>query len=79
MLEVLYAAALRASELCKLNWEDVDLARREVRVLHGKGSRPVQLFGSFPKYPTCGLNFAGFMGSFRTCTFYLHYIGNFHQ
>ena len=39
MLEVLYAASLRVSELCNLNWEDVDLARREVRVLHGKGNK----------------------------------------
>jgi integrase/recombinase XerD len=38
LLEVPYAAALRVSELCNLNWEDIDLARREVRVL-GKGNK----------------------------------------
>jgi site-specific recombinase XerD len=39
LLEVLYAAALRVSELCNLNWEDIDFAKRELRVLHGKGNK----------------------------------------
>jgi len=38
MLEVLYSAALRVSELCGLNWADVDWNKREVTVL-GKGNR----------------------------------------
>ena len=41
MLEVLYSAALRVSELVGLNWEDIDLAKREVRVL-GKGKKERQ-------------------------------------
>ncbi len=39
LLEVLYAAALRVSELVNLNWEDIDFAKRELRVLHGKGNK----------------------------------------
>ena len=39
LIEVLYAAALRVSEACNLNWQDVDFARREVHVLHGKGNK----------------------------------------
>ena len=38
MLEVLYSAALRVSELVGLNWEDIDWQAREVRVL-GKGNK----------------------------------------
>jgi integrase/recombinase XerC len=38
MLEVLYSAALRVSELVGLDWQDIDWAAREVRVL-GKGNR----------------------------------------
>jgi site-specific recombinase XerD len=38
MLEVLYSAALRVSELCGLNWEDIDWNKREVKVL-GKGNK----------------------------------------
>lgn len=38
MLEVLYSAALRVSELCGLNWQDIDWNKREVTVL-GKGNR----------------------------------------
>lgn len=38
MLEVLYSAALRVSELVGLNWEDIDWRAREARVL-GKGSK----------------------------------------
>jgi integrase/recombinase XerC len=41
MLEVLYSCALRVSELVGLNWEDIDLAKREVRVL-GKGKKERQ-------------------------------------
>lgn len=38
ILELLYAAGLRVSELCGLDMDDVDLARRTVRVM-GKGSK----------------------------------------
>jgi site-specific recombinase XerD len=38
MLEVLYSAALRVSELVGLEWQDIDWAAREVRVI-GKGNR----------------------------------------
>ena len=38
MLEVLYSAALRVSELTGLNWEDVNWNAREIRVL-GKGNK----------------------------------------
>jgi integrase/recombinase XerC len=38
VLELLYAAALRVSELCGLDIDDLDLARRTVRVL-GKGRK----------------------------------------
>ena len=38
MLEVLYSAALRVSELCGLNWQDIDWNKREVTVL-GKGNK----------------------------------------
>ncbi len=38
MLEVLYSAALRVSELVGLDWQDIDYAKREVRVL-GKGKK----------------------------------------
>ena len=36
---MLYAGALRVSEACNLNWENIDFAKREVRVLHGKGNK----------------------------------------
>jgi site-specific recombinase XerD len=39
LLEVLYSAALRVSEVCNLNWQDIDIAKRELRVLHGKGNK----------------------------------------
>lgn len=39
LLETLYAAALRVSELCNLNWQDIDFARRELHVLCGKGNK----------------------------------------
>jgi site-specific recombinase XerD len=39
LLEVLYSAALRVSEACNLNWQDIDFAKRELRVLHGKGNK----------------------------------------
>ena len=39
LLEVLYAGALRVSEACNLNWENIDFAKRELRVLHGKGNK----------------------------------------
>jgi len=39
LFEVLYSAALRVSEVCNLNWEDIDVAKRELRVLHGKGNK----------------------------------------
>lgn len=38
MLEVLYVAALRVSELCGLNWADINWTRREVTVT-GKGNK----------------------------------------
>jgi len=38
MLETLYSAALRVSELCGLNWADIDWNKREVKVL-GKGNK----------------------------------------
>jgi site-specific recombinase XerD len=38
MLEVLYAAALRVSELCGMNWQDLNFAKREVTVT-GKGNK----------------------------------------
>ena len=38
MLETLYSAALRVSELCGMNWQDIDWAKRELRVL-GKGNK----------------------------------------
>jgi integrase/recombinase XerC len=38
ILELLYGSALRVSELCGLDLDDVDLARRVVRVM-GKGAR----------------------------------------
>jgi integrase/recombinase XerC len=38
MLETLYSAALRVSELCGANWQDVDWNKREIRVL-GKGNK----------------------------------------
>jgi integrase/recombinase XerC len=38
MLEVLYAAALRVSELCGMNWQDINWNRREVTVT-GKGNK----------------------------------------
>jgi integrase/recombinase XerC len=38
MLETLYSAALRVSELCGMNWQDVDWNKREVKVL-GKGNK----------------------------------------
>ena len=41
MLEVLYSAALRVSELVAIDWEDIDLAKREVGVL-GKGKKERQ-------------------------------------
>jgi len=39
ILETLYAGALRVSEVCNLNWDDIDFAKRELRVLHGKGNK----------------------------------------
>ena len=38
MLEILYSAALRVSELVGLNWQDVNWSGREVHVL-GKGNK----------------------------------------
>jgi len=38
MLETLYSAALRVSELCGMNWQDIDWNKREVRVV-GKGNK----------------------------------------
>ena len=38
MLETLYSAALRVSELCGMDWQDIDWNKREVKVL-GKGNR----------------------------------------
>jgi integrase/recombinase XerC len=38
MLEVLYSAGLRVSELTGMNWQDVNYAKREVTVL-GKGNK----------------------------------------
>ena len=34
--ETLDSAALRVSELCNLNWQDLDIAKRELRVMHAK-------------------------------------------
>lgn len=46
ILEVLYGSGIRLGELEKLNLEDVDLKRRELRVL-GKGNKErIALFGS---------------------------------
>jgi site-specific recombinase XerD len=39
MLNVLFYACLRASELCSLNDEDVDLNDRHIRIRDGKGGR----------------------------------------
>jgi len=38
MLETLYSAALRVSELVGMNWQDIDWNKREVRVV-GKGNK----------------------------------------
>ena len=38
MLETLYSGALRVSELCGMNWQDIDWNKREVRVV-GKGNK----------------------------------------
>jgi integrase len=38
MLETLYSAAMRVSELCGMDWQDVDWNKREVKVL-GKGNK----------------------------------------
>jgi site-specific recombinase XerC len=38
LLETLYSAALRVSELCNLNWH-LDIAKRELRVMHGATKR----------------------------------------
>jgi integrase/recombinase XerC len=38
LLETLYSAALRVSELCGANWEDIDWNKREIRVV-GKGNK----------------------------------------
>lgn len=40
MLEVLYSSAIRNGELRALELGDVDLARLQLRVRHGKGGRP---------------------------------------
>jgi len=39
IIETLYAGALRVSECCNLQWSQIDFAKRELRVLHGKGNR----------------------------------------
>ena len=39
LLETLYSAALRVSELCNLNWEDLDIAKRELRVMHARATK----------------------------------------
>ena len=39
ILETLYGTGLRRTELLNLNLEDVDLERREIRVLAGKGNK----------------------------------------
>ena len=38
LLETLYSAALRVSELCGANWQDIDYAKREITVT-GKGNK----------------------------------------
>jgi site-specific recombinase XerD len=38
LLETLYSAALRVSELCGMNWQDIDWNKREVTVC-GKGNK----------------------------------------
>lgn len=38
MLETLYSAGLRVSELCGMNWQDIDWNKREIRVV-GKGNK----------------------------------------
>src|SRR6266508_1690545 len=38
LLETLYSAALRVSELCGMNWQDINWKKREVNVL-GKGNK----------------------------------------
>ena len=38
LLETLYSAALRVSELCGMNWQDIDWNKREVTVT-GKGNK----------------------------------------
>jgi site-specific recombinase XerC len=38
MLETLYSAALRVSELCGANWQDIDFNKREITVT-GKGNK----------------------------------------
>ena len=38
MLETLYSAALRVSELCAVNWQDIDWNKRELSVI-GKGNK----------------------------------------
>jgi integrase/recombinase XerC len=38
LLETLYSAALRVSELCDMNWQDIDWNKREVTVT-GKGNK----------------------------------------
>jgi integrase/recombinase XerC len=37
-METLYSAALRVSELCNSNWQDIDFNKREIRVI-GKGQQ----------------------------------------
>lgn len=38
-VDLAYHSGLRPAEMCELQWADVDLAARRVRVRHGKGDR----------------------------------------
>ena len=39
MFELFYSSGLRLSELVALNWNDLNLAEKELKVLHGKGGK----------------------------------------
>jgi len=39
IMETLYSSAIRRSELCALNLDDVDTAKGELRIRHGKGDK----------------------------------------
>ena len=44
MFHVLFFASLRASEVCDLDLEDIDLQNLSVRIKCGKGRKPALLY-----------------------------------